>query len=154
MYTTCYVTHNTIFKNRKCPAYQDSRRLDLRGMLKPPKSGNMTKANACKGKKKSSNRQGKVRKFAPVALILASLFSSVSNYDVIELVVDDSMTHAVCLSRIREIWVNIAHYPREYIFDASGIYLRCLENIASTPREYSIVIYSAYASHAPRCSGK
>ena len=39
MYTTCYVTHNTIFKNRKCPAYQDSRRLDLSGMLKPPKSG-------------------------------------------------------------------------------------------------------------------
>ena len=31
---------------------------------------NMTKANACKGKKKSSNRQRKVRKFAPVALIL------------------------------------------------------------------------------------
>ena len=60
---------------------------------------NMTKANACKGKKKSSNRQGKVRKFAPVALILASLFSSVSNYDVIELVVDDSMTHAVLRSR-------------------------------------------------------
>ena len=53
---------------------------------------NMTKANACKGKKKSSNRQGNVRKFAPVALILASLFSSVSNYDVIELVVDDSMS--------------------------------------------------------------
>ncbi len=43
----------------------------------------MTKANACKGKKKSSNRQGNVKKSAPVALILASLFSSVSNYDVI-----------------------------------------------------------------------
>jgi len=39
MYTTCYVTHNTIFKNRKCPAYQDSRTLDLTGILKPPKSG-------------------------------------------------------------------------------------------------------------------
>ena len=59
----------------------------------------MTKANACKGKKKSSNRQGNVRKFAPVALILASLFSSVSNYDVIELVSDDSMLHAVLRSR-------------------------------------------------------
>ena len=59
----------------------------------------MTKANACKGKKKSSNRQGNVRKFAPVALILASLFSSVSNYDVIELVSDDSMIHAVLRSR-------------------------------------------------------
>lgn len=59
----------------------------------------MTKANVCKGKKKSSNRQGNVRKFAPVALILASLFSSVSNYDVIELVGDDSMTHAVLRSR-------------------------------------------------------
>ena len=59
----------------------------------------MTKANSCKGKKKSSNRQGNVRKFAPVALILASLFSSVSNYDVIELVSDDSMLHAVLRSR-------------------------------------------------------
>ena len=59
----------------------------------------MTKANPCKGKKKSSNRQGNVRKFAPVALILASLFSSVSNYDVIELVGDGSMIHAVLRSR-------------------------------------------------------
>ena len=59
----------------------------------------MTKANACKGKKKSSNRQGNIRKFAPVALILASLFSSVSNYDVIDLVGDDSMIHAVLRSR-------------------------------------------------------
>ena len=59
----------------------------------------MTKANACKGKKKSSNRQGNARKFAPVALILSSLFSSVSNYDVIELVCDDSMIHAVLRSR-------------------------------------------------------
>ena len=50
----------------------------------------MTKANACKGKKKSSNRQGNVRKFAPVALILASVFSSVLNYDVLELISDDS----------------------------------------------------------------
>ena len=45
MYTTCYVTHNTIFKNRKCPAYQDSRRLDLSGMLKPPKSGRAVRNN-------------------------------------------------------------------------------------------------------------
>lgn len=59
----------------------------------------MTKANACKGKKRSSNRQGNIRKFAPVALILASLFSSVSNYDVIDLAGDDSMIHAVLRSR-------------------------------------------------------
>ena len=59
----------------------------------------MTKANACKGKKKSSNRQENVRKFAPVSLILASLFSSVSNYDVLDLVSDDSMIHAVLRSR-------------------------------------------------------
>ena len=60
---------------------------------------NMTKANACKGKKKSSNRQENVRKFAPVALILASLFSSVSDYDVLDLVSDDGMIHAVLRSR-------------------------------------------------------
>ena len=59
----------------------------------------MTKANFCKGKKKSSNHQENVRKFAPVAVILASLFSSVSNYDVTELVSDDSMIHAVLRSR-------------------------------------------------------
>ena len=59
----------------------------------------MTKANACKGKKKSSNRQGNVREFAPVALILASVFSSVLNYDVLELISDDSMIHATLRSR-------------------------------------------------------
>ena len=59
----------------------------------------MTKANACKGKKKSSNRQENARKFAPVALILASLFSSVSNYDVIDLVSDDGTIRAVLRSR-------------------------------------------------------
>ena len=59
----------------------------------------MTKANACKGKKKSSNRQGNVRKFAPVALILASVFSSVLNYDVLELISDDSMIHATLRTR-------------------------------------------------------
>ena len=59
----------------------------------------MTKANACNGKKKSSNRQGNVRKFAPVALILASVFSSVLNYDVLDLISDDSMIHATLRSR-------------------------------------------------------
>ena len=59
----------------------------------------MTKANARKGKKKNSNRQGNARKFAPIALILASLFSSVSNYDVLEFVSDDNMIHAVLRSR-------------------------------------------------------
>lgn len=59
----------------------------------------MTKANACKGKKKSSNRQENIRKFAPVALILSPLFPSVSNYDVLELVSDDVMIHAVLRSR-------------------------------------------------------
>ena len=60
---------------------------------------NMTKANACKGKKKSSNRQENIRKFALVALILSPLFPSVSNYDVLELVSDDVMIHAVLRSR-------------------------------------------------------
>ena len=59
----------------------------------------MTKANARKGKKKNSNRQGNAREFAPIALILASLFSSVSNYDVLEFVSDDNMIHAVLRSR-------------------------------------------------------
>lgn len=59
----------------------------------------MTKANARKGKKKNSNRQGNARKFAPIALILASLFSSVSNYDVLEFVSDDNMIHAILRSR-------------------------------------------------------
>ena len=59
----------------------------------------MTKANVCKGKKNSSNRQENARKFAPVALILASLFSSVSNYDVLDLESDDGMIHAVLRSR-------------------------------------------------------
>ena len=58
----------------------------------------MTKANVCKGKKKSSNRQENIRKFAPVALILSPLFPSVSNYDVLELVSDDVMIHAVLRS--------------------------------------------------------
>ena len=60
---------------------------------------NMTKANARKGKKKSSNRQETVKEFAPVALILASLFSSVLNYDVFDLESDGSMIHAVLRSR-------------------------------------------------------
>ncbi len=59
----------------------------------------MTKTNARKGKKKNSNRQGNARKFAPIALILASLFSSVSNYDVLEFVSDDNMIHAILRSR-------------------------------------------------------
>ena len=59
----------------------------------------MIKANARKGKKKSSNRQENVRKFAPVALILASLFSSVSDYDVLDFESDDGMIHAVLRSR-------------------------------------------------------
>ena len=60
---------------------------------------NMTKANARKGKKKSSNRQETVKEFAPVALILASQFSSVLNYDVLDLESDGSMIHAVLRSR-------------------------------------------------------
>ena len=34
---------------------------------------NMTKANACKVKKKNSNRQGNARKFFPMALILVQI---------------------------------------------------------------------------------